>query len=274
MTFSSLSTYWVVALLLLSSCSQDQPVATTTSPTPPAPDTASTATVPIAAPAAVLSSADVVKATGHDTLRTTTGQVITVQPADLAAWQRARPDALPALPDSVDAPSLAQTGGRVQRSGLNLTLTAANGRTVVLKNDTTDTEDAIAYLYWGELPSVHQWVVNVWLWEGRYVVLIDQRTGQRTDIWGQPAASPDGRYILASSYDLAAAFDANGLQLLRLGTKGPKVIWQRELHNWGPAEARWRPDGTVVVKQGFGPTEEGTDLPPRYVTLSLPTSFR
>lgn len=273
MTFSSASAFWVVALVLLGSCSQDQPAATTASPPPPGPDTASTVTAPVAAPPAVLTSADVVRATGHDTLRTATGLIISVQPTDLAAWQQARPDVLPAPPDSADAPGLAQTGGRVQRQGLNLTFKAANGRTAVLKNDTTDSEDAIAYLYWGELPNVHQWVVNVGLWEGRYVVLIDQRTGQRTDIWGQPAASPDGRYILASSYDLAAAFDANGLQLLQLGPKGPKLVWQRELNNWGPADVRWRPNGTIVVKQGFGPTEEGADLPPRYITLQLPAAM-
>ncbi|TGE26188.1 hypothetical protein [Hymenobacter metallicola] len=222
------------------------------------------------APPPVLTSADVSKATGHDTLRTTTGHVIPVQPADLATWERARPNALPIWPDSVEASSVAQTNGQVQRAGLNLTFKAANGRTVVLKNDTTDTEEAVAYHYWGQLPSVHQWVVSAGLYEGQSVVLIDQRTGQRTNIWGRPVASPDGRYILASNTDLVAAFDPNGLQLLQVGSTGPTLIWQRELANWGPAEVRWRPDGIIVVKQEFAPTETGAEPPPRYVTLRLP----
>ncbi|WP_157807741.1 hypothetical protein [Hymenobacter chitinivorans] len=220
------------------------------------------------------SSADVVKATGHDTLRTHSGLVIAVQPADKAIWQQTRPAALPLWPDSVEASPLAQTGGRVQRAGLDLALKATNGRTVVLRNDTTDSENAVQYSYWGQLPGAHQWVVSVGLWEGHSVVLIDQRTGQRTDIWGRPVASPDGRYILASNADLAAAFDPNGLQLLQVGAKGPKLVWQRELINWGPTEARWRPDGSIIVQQEFGPTEAGADLPARYVTLQLPAAIR
>ncbi|UOQ73884.1 hypothetical protein [Hymenobacter cellulosilyticus] len=269
MLFPSIRPYWVLALVLLSSCSQDQPAATTAE-APPAAAPTPAATPPPPAPAVGLTSADVVKATGHDTLRMRTGQVVAVQPANLATWQQTKPDALPAPPDSVDSPTMAQTGGRVQRTGLNLTFRAANGRTVVMQDDTTDSENAVAYLYWGQLPAVHQWVVNVGLWEGRYVVLIDQRTGKRTDVWGRPIASPDGRYILASNADLAAAFDPNGLQLLQLTANGPKLMWQRELINWGPTEARWRPDGTVVVQQEFGPTEAEADLPPRYVTLRLP----
>lgn len=273
MHFSFVSACAVATLMLLAGCSQDRPAATTpaTAPPPPPAEPAPAAAAPAAA-AAVLTSADAVKATGHDTLRTAAGQVITVQPSDLATWQRTRPGSLPLWPDSVEATPLAQTGGRVQRTGRDLTLRAANGKTVVLRTDTTDSEDVIVYHYWGQLPSVHQWVVSVSLYEGQAVVLIDQRTGQRTDVWGRPVASPDGRYILASSSDLAAAFDPNGLQLFELGPKGPKLIWQRLLLHWGPAEVRWRPDGSVVVKQEFDPT--GPEQPARYVTLQLPPTPR
>lgn len=199
--------------------------------------------------------------------------MVLVEPTDRTTWNQAPANFLPTPPDSADAPTLAQTGGRVQRQGMALRFKAANGRTVVLQNDTTDSENAIAYLYWGSLPTVHQWVVNAGLWEGRMVVLIDQRTGQRTNIWGQPTVAPDGRHILVNSCDLVATFDPNGFQLLQLQPTGPKLIWERELSNWGPADTRWLADGTVVVKQEFGPTGDNSELPARYVKLRLPPTL-
>ncbi|MCB2378923.1 hypothetical protein LGH70_15085 [Hymenobacter sp. BT635] len=268
MKTSFAAVYAGLGLALLASCGHDQPAVTETTPT--APETPAAGPATVAAPVPVLTSADVVTATDHDTLRTSDGQTVSVQRTTLAVWQKAQPDPLPALPDSVDSPTIAQTGGRVQRLGQALTFKAANGRTVTLQNDTTDGEDAVVYMYWGSLPKAHQWVANAWLYEGRAVVLIDQRTGQRTNIWGHPSTSPDGQYILASSSDLVATFDPNGFQLLQIRPGGPQLVWQRELANWGPAAVRWRADGSAVVKQEFGPTESGADLPPRYVSLRLP----
>jgi hypothetical protein len=187
-----------------------------------------------------------------------------------ATWAQAPANPFPAAPDSVEARALAQTGGRVLRQDLELRFRPAKGPTVELRNDTSDTESAVGYSYWGSLPAAHQWVVFAALYESSGVVLIDQRTGRRTDTWGRPLVSPDGRYILTYNADLEAAFDPTGLQLFRIEAAGPRLVWQRALAHWGPADMRWLGQNQVLVKQDFGITEDGTKKAPGYVKLTLP----
>lgn len=157
----------------------------------------------------------------------------------------------------------------MSRTGIRLRLLPANGKEVVIAHDTADTDTMAYYHYWGSLPAAHQWVLSVRLYEGSAVALVDQRTGRRTIVWGQPVVSPDGRYLLTHSADLAAAYDANGLQLYRIEPTGPRLLWQRQLGSWSPDEVRWLDNQTVLIEQGTGPGLEKGEPQSGYVLLDL-----
>ena len=80
----------------------------------------------------------------------------------------------------------------------------------------------------------------VHLYEGGYFLLIDQRTGRRTEIWSPPAVAPDGRHFVCGNSDVLAHYEPSGLQLW--AADGPRLrkLWERQTE-WGalrPALAR------------------------------------
>jgi len=253
------------ASMLLGSCEQPRqaPEQATQPPTVPM-----TVPVPAKAKEKILTSGDTWPSTSHDTLRVL-GKVVPFLPVNKRAF-----DKLPAFPlgrrtDTIDSPDVVQSFGPVSRQGLQLVFKPANGRQVVLTHDTTDSETVAYYHYWTELPKVRQWVVMASFFEGSAVKLIDQRTGQLTTLWGEPSVSPDGRYLLAYNTDMVAGFDPNGLQLYRMEATGPRLLWERLLDSWGPAEVRWDGNKAVVIKQDAGITHDGNAVETHYVRLDL-----
>lgn len=204
--------------------------------------------------------------TDYDTLHAG-GRVLRARPATQAVFNHAYSTVLPAVAtDTLDAPAIA-VAGKVRRAGLHLFLQAANGAQVTVTDDTTATPEACRYRYWGAAKQLHQWVLDAGFWEGSGVALIDQRTGQRTNTWGQPIASPGGRFFLAASADLRAEYNPNGLQLYQLTAAGPRLLWQRQFGYWEPREVRWLDNHTVLIYQAEGPT--GSDREPREGFLQL-----
>ncbi|WP_345237453.1 hypothetical protein [Hymenobacter saemangeumensis] len=249
-------------LLLLGACDRQKPVETTTPPASPTP-----AAAPARAVEKILTSGDTWPATTHDTLHLGRG-VARVLPGSGRLGGPARPE-LPPRPEDGDSPELAKAQGRVQREGIQLRFKPEQGPEVVIKNDTADTEAMAFYHYWGTLASARQWVVSVGLYEGSAVELIDQRTGRRTPAWGQPVASPDGRYVVTYSADLGAAFDPNGLQLFKVEPTGLRLVWERDLSSWEPRQVSWLDNTTLLIKQAQGPAEEDGKPQSAYMRLDL-----
>ncbi|OON70892.1 hypothetical protein [Hymenobacter sp. CRA2] len=206
--------------------------------------------------------------------------VLRLQPSTQAAFQQLR-DALPLRPsDAVNATDTSDAAlpadGRVQRQGGLLVLRPAQGPPVTLRpvpspdgpegNDNT-------YLYWGSLPAARQWVIDVVTDEGPAVLLIDQRTGRRTQLLGAPSVSPDGQYLLSACEDVASGSNPTNLSLYRCTAAGPQLVWSRDLANWGPRAARWRDARHVVLAQAHadagGDVQAATQLPLTYAELEI-----
>lgn len=276
----------VLLTTLLAACQSDPPKATYTTSAAPAVDMPAD---PIATPAAVpvavtLSSVDAERNTDHDTLHVAGFGVLAVRRSQAAAFTQLRStDLLSARPDSLDN-DLSQTGGRVRRQGAELIFQPKIGPAVVLRDFPTDSsgapsknndeynpEKTIFYHYWGALPKAHQWVVTLSFYEGRAVLLVDQRTGRRTNLWGRPAVSPDGRYLLSVNNDYA--YDPNGLQLFRLSGAGPRLLGERILTYWAPVQARWSGPRTLLLEQEHQlPGGGGETGPLTYIEIALPPS--
>ncbi|MBF9220451.1 hypothetical protein [Hymenobacter ruricola] len=274
--------YYAAFALLLVACQPDQPAATTK----PATAAPSNAAEPSARPPA--DTLHVADSLGHP------AGVLRLRPSTKAAFDQLRAaDPLPQrpaereeaavasgqkAPANLDAPLPAD--GRVQRRGETLVFRPAQGPAVTLRPVPSSPDgpegNDIGYAYWGSLPAAHQWVVDVTTDEGPAVLLLDQRTGRRTDLLGAPALSPDGRYLLSVCEDVASGGTPTEMSLYRVDGPIPQLVWNRALGDWGPRYARWRDARHVVLALAHaapsGDVAEGAGLPLTYAELELPAT--
>jgi hypothetical protein len=272
------SSLYPALLLLLASCQPDQPASTTAvSQSPPATSVSSGRSV---APSDTLAVTDSV---GHRIgilqLRASTKAAFTQLPAGPLPARPSDDERSQSLAHVPDAPL--PTDGRVQRRGDILTLHPSQGPAVTLKPEPTSEDGPegkdIGYYYWGSLPQVHQWVVDVMTDEGPAVLLVDQRTGRRTNLLGAPSVSPDGRYLLSVCEDVTSGGTPTDLSLYRCGSSGPQLVWSRDPQRWGPRAARWRDARHVVLLQAHPDQDPEADVataatrvPLTYAELELP----
>ena len=104
--------------------------------------------------------------------------------------------------------------------------------------------------------------------------LVDQRSGRRTTVTGQPAVSPDGQYLLSTRSGQGSDGSdesAVGTQLYQLTPAGPRLLWTRLTQRWGSNEARWLGPRTVLLKQDYEADDQESESPPEtYVQVELP----
>ncbi|GAB3637377.1 hypothetical protein GCM10027422_29670 [Hymenobacter arcticus] len=267
-------------LLLLASCRPDQPAGNAAAPQSP-PTAPAAASASAAAPTDTLAVADSV---GHRI------GILNLRPSTKAEFAKLPAGPLPARPSDDERPeSLAHVpdaplpaDGRVQRRGELLILHPAQGPAITLKPEPTSEDGPegkdIGYYYWGSLPQVYQWVVDVTTDEGPAVLLVDQRTGHRTSLLGEPSVSPDGRYLLSMCEDVTSGGTPTDLSLYRCGSGAPQLVWSRDPQRWGPRAARWRDARHVVLLQAHPDADPNADVataaarvPLTYAELELPT---
>jgi hypothetical protein len=243
-------------LVLLASCHPDKPAATTAAPQT-GPSAQATATA-----AALADTLAVADSLGHRV------GILRLRPSSQAAFAKLPAGPLPTRPSDQenqttipDAPLPAD--GRVQRLGKQLVLHPAQGPAVALapvpSPDGPEGNDN-AYYYWGSLPLAHQWVIDVATDEGPAVLLIDQRTGRRTQLLGALSTSPDGRYLLSVCEDVTSGSTPTNLSFYSCGSGAPQLLWSRDLTDWGPRAARWRDARHVVLQQAHADADPNADV--------------
>jgi hypothetical protein len=247
--------------LLLVGCQPDKPSATTA----PQPATLADRPASTATAAAVPASADTLAVA--DSLGRRVG-ILQLRPSTRAAFEKLPAGPLPARPTDranqtnvSDAPLPA--GGRVQRLGQRLVLRPAQGPPVTLQplpSPDGPVGNDNAYYYWGSLPLAHQWVVDVATDEGPAVLLIDQRTGRRTQLLGAPSTSPDGRYLLSVCEDVTSGATPTNLSFYSCGSRGPQLLWSRDLTAWGARAARWLDAHRVVLQQAHADPDPNAEV--------------
>ncbi|UOR06452.1 hypothetical protein MUN82_04990 [Hymenobacter aerilatus] len=226
-------------------------------------------------PAGSYRSGDADQTSTQDTLHTANGTVLYLKPVSADYFTRF-PDQLGGYLDS----TLTATSGRVRRQYDDLIFQPEHGPQVrfhtVLSGvrGPDDPTGRAVHQYWGELPTAHQWVVATEEENRQVTTLVDQRTGHRTKVVGQPAVSPDGRYLIGVRSDQAndgSDESATGMQLYQLGTGPPRLLWTRETLHWGATRARWSGPRTVVLEQERTPPSQEEEGPlPTYAELTVP----
>ena len=235
--FTALGT--LATLLLASACHPDQPATRQ----------------PVAASPASPPAPGAAQAAAGDTLHLPGGQVVQLRSITAEAFNKLPFNGLPELVNQPTAEHLPTEQGRITRQGLALRLRPAQGPEVRLTSTpdaqfTLQNADAVRYMYWGSLPTAHQWAVRAWAWESDGTVLVDQRTGHRlAELPGSPVAAPNGRLVLFLSPGLGGGDQANRLSLAQIEPVGARILWQIEPTTWEPVEARWAAPNRVVLKR-------------------------
>ena len=221
----------LLLMLPAAACHPDQPATTDApvaqrAPTSQAP--APTAPAVFTPPTGPLRSGDTEHPTDHDTLHVP-GGVLYLKPGTAAAFER--------VPNELtwEADKRLTTTGRVRRVGDDLLLQPEHGpvvkfttrRTTEHSSDAEINQQAESH-YLGQLAQAHAWVVQTDSATKHVTTLVDQRTGGRTIVTGQPAASPDGQYLLSTRSDQGndgSDESAVGMQLYQLtpGRPAPAV---------------------------------------------------
>ncbi len=213
-----------------------------------------------------------------DTLVQVPGRVLRIYPAarpvyerlSSPAWVMAKPASAEEEDSFLDFAAeerrrLTKAGPRVLRTGRVLHLRPSAAAEVRLANNPAEDEHNIAYEYLAALPEIRQWLLSVHLYEGGYYLLVDQRTGRRTQLMAPPVIAPDGRHFVCGNSDVLARFEPSGLQLWSLDEGTPRLLWERQTE-WGCTQPRWLDNKTILFEQDF--FEKG-DVDTRVVRLQV-----
>ena len=139
----------------------------------------------------------------------------------------------------VEESLLVRSDGRAARTKAGIAIRTAQGLEV-LEDDTTSADTFVRYRYGGYRPSVRQHLVHADFYEGRAVVAVDARTGNRVDLLDLPAVSPDSARLAAANVDLVAAYTESGLQVWRVTTTGLELEWALDGGGrWGASVPQW-----------------------------------
>lgn len=212
-----------------------------------------------------------------DTLVLPTGRVLTLYPASRTVYER-----LPAPPYLLPTPSaeeeeeldltaeerkrLRTTGRVVQRVGRTLWLRPTAAPAVrLVDNPAEDYDTNVAYEYLATIPAIRQWLVAVHLYEGGYFMLIDQRTGRRTEIWSPPSVAPDGLHFICGNSDVLAQYEPSGMQLWAADGSRLRKLWERQT-TWGVSAPRWLDNRNILFEQDY---LENGDVDTRVVRLTV-----
>lgn len=201
-----------------------------------------------------------------DTFRASGGRVFRMQKISKTQYESAAsPGPEHMLPaDSAAAVAaerafLTTAAGRVWRAADTLFFRAGNGRVGWLHDGPTyqDADDSYEqYRYLANLPEIQQWLMEVGQWEGRHYLLIDQQTGQRTQLISYPVISPDHHRFACANSD-PTGYSLDGLQLWQKPAgQPPRLLWQRLSNAMQPGPAalvpRWQGLATLLFYQDFG----------------------
>lgn len=198
-----------------------------------------------------------------DTLVQVPGRVLRIYPAARPVYERLpSPEWVASKPASAEEEDsfldfaaqekrrLLHAGPRVVRTGRALRLRPTAAPEVRLVNNPVEDERNVSYEYLATLPEIKQWLISVHLYEGGYYMLVDQRTGHRTQLMAPPVISPDGQHFVCGNSDVLARFEPSGLQLWTIDGGRPRLLWERQTE-WGCTQPRWLDNKTILFEQDF-----------------------
>ncbi|HEX8271627.1 MAG TPA: hypothetical protein VF615_03180 [Longimicrobiaceae bacterium] len=141
---------------------------------------------------------------------------------------------------------LAASAGGARRAGDTLYLRGQGGGTLALANDAAEGERFVRYRYRALLPEIAQHLVQVDFYEGGGWLLVNALTTDQTHVLGPPVVAPGRGRFVATSVDLVAGYDPNGIQVWSMARGFPQLEWGLDGGDaWGASDAVWIDDRVV-----------------------------
>lgn len=84
--------------------------------------------------------------------------------------------------------------------------------------------------------------------EGNGYKLINDLTGEITNLFGRPYFSPNGQYIISVNADIEAGYSENGFQLYKNSNGELLHLGNYEPSSWGPMTAIWIDNNTIKTE--------------------------
>jgi hypothetical protein len=167
-----------------------------------------------------------------------------VTDTSVAAFQ----NALKELSDTSEAFNLKEDKVLASRIGDSLCLRTRTGSKFLVNCDSSD-ENFVNYKYIGKIPGIDYVVIFVSYYEAYRYLIINLKSGKENFTCGMPSLSARKDKLACSSFDLAAAFVFNGIQMFRVGNDSLEQISERELTSWGADRIAWCGENALLIEQ-------------------------
>lgn len=132
-----------------------------------------------------------------------------------------------------------------------LCILTGDGDTVVFQ-DSRNIKFAENYACWtlvDYLPEQDYWVVEMAGYEWMEWRLVSGSTGKSYTAISTPLPSPGGTRLLCHKEDITACFIENGIQVWRVDPDGLVLEFEDVNVPWGPVDAGWEDDSTIVFQK-------------------------
>ncbi|HEV2150444.1 MAG TPA: hypothetical protein VGR37_23795 [Longimicrobiaceae bacterium] len=141
---------------------------------------------------------------------------------------------------------LAATAGRVRREGDRLLFQGTGRANLPLEDDRTEGARTVLHRYAGWIPEIGHHLVQLSFYEGGGWLLVDGETTNQVQVLGPPVVAPDRSRFAATSVDLEAGYDPNGIQVWSMAQGFPRLEWGVDGGStWGASDAAWIDANTV-----------------------------
>ncbi|MEW6711967.1 MAG: SH3 domain-containing protein [Candidatus Riflebacteria bacterium] len=149
------------------------------------------------------------------------------------------------------------SGGKVKREMHRLTMTADNGKVVLLEDNPVMGEESQANRFMGQIAGQPFWLVSQVGWEWHKFNIISTRDGDLTEIDEVPVFSPDSTRFVTANCDIHAGFTPNRIQIYKVNPEGRvSHEWSQEPEAWGAEDPVWHSDSKI----GFTRRSDNDDL--------------
>jgi hypothetical protein len=124
-----------------------------------------------------------------------------------------------------------------------------DNESVLLKNDTIESDAMVSYLYQKTLSACNYMHVKGIYYEWTVDYLVSLKNGKQIAMWDAPLLSPNRQYIMCASADLESGEMPNGLQLFKIQDGQIVKVFDKNIDKWEPYEIKWETDSTIVIKR-------------------------
>lgn len=144
---------------------------------------------------------------------------------------------------------------QVKRDSAGLHLKMNDGTWSLLKLDPKKDEAGYSFEYY--FKELGFYSIRLQWSEGNAYKLVNQKTGEVTNIYGRPYFSPNGKLLISISADIDAGYSPNGFQLFSNQKGEIKLLGHFNPVDWGPESVRWENNQRLWLRSHYFGIKEG-----------------